>query len=608
MDAPSTEMPKRKRVSTTLSGELRRVNNEVEVEYVEMSPEPVVIPHEAKVGPLTTKRTCIDNENNNRSPTNGQAPPQVATGSPALTHDTIISRPRANGTPLALASISGNFTLSLIFLLSGDVVNRRSSQGVSSSSQEFSSLSIDGSTLGSSGSLSTAHSSHAHHAIIDLSSPITEGPKQKSAHSAVPHREPANWNQLELGMTKPPTILGVLFSDIDFMRQLTLIKRVPSFEILNPVRELRDWCTWYDHVRQYIHFLSPKDANFVLLARVPPTYSQNIIQEFERAILDMPTHSLASRIGSVVYQRVRIDPVQRARYLCMGESRIGDPFDLFRRVIDLHYCNYHRPTPEAFVTNLFQAIEEYIPRQGRLKFNDQMFAEYPAVHHARFPTMYDYFGFNVFGKSSKKDAKLPSTPMEISHFADFLQATAALICDENGGPFCQVLVGSSANDSRPHVVTNAAHGLSPAPQHTAPPRSARTALVPAPNQDGRVMSNSTDLSPRCCILCNKPHYVTWDAYLAHPEIQDRIWKDLAAKNKASRQARVAVHKPHKSQLLAAEQASRLLASTTRSGHELGRGEPNQTGPSQPSQAVALQSQPRTTVNSVGKYALLDFHL
>ena len=199
MDEEHTFPPhQRKRVSTTKSDELRTVNDK---KQSDTTPEPnptqaqegtsnSATPSGEKPASNSTKRTCLNKEENNAPATTGQAPsttgqalstnvqelPPVVAGSSSLPKDTIIGQPHTNGTLLALARKSGNFISCFLFSsLSGGAVNQCSAQGASSSSQEPLLHPIDGSTLGSSGSLSTTPHSHAHREISDFSGPITKG-------------------------------------------------------------------------------------------------------------------------------------------------------------------------------------------------------------------------------------------------------------------------------------------------------------------------------------------------------------------------------------------------------------------------------------------------
>ena len=418
-----------------------------------------------------------------------------------------------------------------------------------------------------------------------------------------PHRKgPGVWNRVEPGMHQETTALGSLFEDIDHKRERTLTARVPFFSIIDPNVELRDFCTWYDSIRQLIISLTVVEANFVLLSRVPPAYVQNILHEEKLEVREMPNPTLARRIGAVAYQRANINPTARARYLCMGRNRIGDIFELLRRVIDLHYCTYHKPSPEVFVMSLFHAIQEYIPNRGQSKFNDAVYEEYPAVHLEMYPTAHDNFGPHAFGKKAKKEAKMPTSPLEISHYADFLQANAAIVCLEHDGPYCRVLAKKSTNEGGPQVVTNAANFVASVPQQSPRPR-----LQPNNNRSDVPATRPVDRSQRWCGTCKTTTHSEDDCYVLHPEIKDRRLKEIADKKKERTQGRLAAHQLKKSQRSPAEQSSRPLATATRGGYGRERGAPNQSGPSQPRQVVASPPPRSTTVNSVGAYELPDFH-
>ena len=165
---------------------------------------------------------------------------------------------------------------------------------------------------------------------------------------------------------------------------------------------------------------------------------------------------------------------------------------------------------------------------------------------------------------------MPTFPLEISHYADFLKANAAIICAEHDGPYCRVLAKKPTNEGGPRVVTNAANFVAPAPQQSPrpmfPPSNSRHE-VPVPQQSPRPMSQPNnyrsfvpvsrpgDISQRWCDFCQKPIHWEVERYLSHPEIKDRRLKEIADKKKARTQVRLAAHQLKKSQRPPAEQSS-----------------------------------------------------
>ena len=346
-------------------------------------------------------------------------------------------------------------------------------------------------------------------------------------------RRPGTWNMTDQAMKKP--IIGdmlTLYASIDVKREKNLMEDVLKYSVYSSDEELRDWMTWYDILRPYANSLPVKEANFVLLKATPPMYTRHIIEALKEEVHDTPNITLARRIGSVIYQRQKINPKALASSICKGQYKIVDQICLFRRIVDLHHCTFTKPSNENFMMDLYHAIRDYIPYKKQDAFDTKVFRKYPGVYQYLHPAMVDAYGENaVEDIDTTAELELPETPSQIYDYVEFLQAKAAMVCDEAGGPIYKDHVRkNTSTPGRGRVVTTAATNVAQRPpnnsrqvvlQPEARNESRQVVLQPDTRNDNRLIfpQNETrnDRAPygpeerprKWCDWCQKANHTTF---------------------------------------------------------------------------------------------------
>ena len=436
------------------------------------------------------------------------------------------------------------------------------------------------------------------------------------------------WNATDPGMNKESIDVGTLFNCIDHAKRKILLKDIKRYDPLNEKLKLRDWCTWYDANRHYLSSLPREQANFVLLNSVPEQYTDKIIKNERQNLLTTATLILGRRIGSVVYKRTGVDPLVVANNLNHGEYNIAEPSDLFRRIIELHYCTYRITPGEIFLLDMYKAITQYIPFSGQAMFVVKVEQEYPALEEVQYPSLEDDVGEMLHRGKKTNDTVLPDTPSGIHTYAEFLKAQAIIACLKHKGPiYCNMrkdhqnrgrgrIVQAAANtaahvrpnntrqvtDQRDNRIEDIPFRRNDPPRREATPRREDVMRRDEVPRRGDPIRNDEvprrEDAPRVCTHCHsKTHWIE-ECWFFRPEIEQQRKREIADKKKTRNADRLAKHQAKMSQYRRTDVPSRRELTPARGGYQGDR----RNARSQQVNAVQVQDQPR---NNVGDFRRSD---
>ena len=360
------------------------------------------------------------------------------------------------------------------------------------------------------------------------------------------------WNQVD-SQQRSRYDLFTIFPEIDDRAARQLLKDMPSFNDRVSDESKSDWCSWYSEIHNQLLIHSKLKANFILVNRAGAKFTNEIISGVNYGIRDMPTDILARRIGSVVYNKMGINPVEiAAKYVRKGRYGCTSYEDVYRRTVEMHHCRHDKISKETFVLELYHGLSFKLPIPDRVTFKQRVAMRYPSIDSIdQLNKGAQYYNESI-NTMMPHTLPFPETPNEIHAFSEFLVQEAVKksperaeqkymhLCSNPDDRYFGTVIKKSTQNKRDFGSTVQAQ---PSPQPPIVQSSATSShhtqsqSTPAPNQANAGNGNKQKGEKKWCEQCKSKTHNPETCWTLHPELKEPMKAELKARAKQSKAAK-----------------------------------------------------------------------
>ena len=360
--------------------------------------------------------------------------------------------------------------------------------------------------------------------------------------------------------------LQTLFPSIGHVLQKELMKKCEAYDDASPDPIKNDFCSWVSRIQPALSTTQPEQANYLLLSKVPASYTDKIIFLYNIALPKYPTRILARKLGAVVYKQQNKDPLVIASSLELGVHGCITPEQLYKRVVELHFCRADRPAPEAFLVDMFCGVAAKLGRRLRTRYYEKIFAKWPAFASLIDPQVDQYMAACHMESLAVEVEPLPTSASAIEEFSRVLvmfalapdfsrveESRSRLFKDPAHpvygvmGPNPRLPPKKSASHSAPPsgapLRTSEVHAVPVGAEAIENPLSvAAVAIVPdaiphkkvSLKKGSRGAKKTPPKEPRLCSHCSSTTHNEDKCWKKHPEQRELSMKEWTAKRKGSK--------------------------------------------------------------------------
>ena len=211
------------------------------------------------------------------------------------------------------------------------------------------------------------------------------------------------WHQEGLTGLGNDHSLAQIFQGLPREDLKSALKEIRSYDPSHPHLVRNDYCSWRASIAKDLTRYPPEVANYILLYKAGAEFSEAIVEEYGSAVREMSTLHLSRALGSLVYRTQDRNPIEVACQLRVGYYGMTNQADIYKRLIELHYCRPDHIVPKVFVAGVYFGIAFHLPTEEREPFFNRVCQRYPSVGTA----FYSQLKTKCRSVSPRKDAGLP---------------------------------------------------------------------------------------------------------------------------------------------------------------------------------------------------------
>ena len=191
----------------------------------------------------------------------------------------------------------------------------------------------------------------------------------------------STWDQVEIESVPKSDDLSSIFPELTLKMVKELVDDVPRFPAKDKDPEKSDYWVWIDHIKYDLSAQPTHKANYILLRRVGPSYTTSLIDKYNHSLRGISNEVLLHKLGTEVYRLQQRNPISLAFALKLGTYGCTNDFELYTRVVNLHYCRGHGLTDVAFIVEATEAIGIKISEADgqRDRWYQEMLRSYPSL-------------------------------------------------------------------------------------------------------------------------------------------------------------------------------------------------------------------------------------